>query len=119
MDIQEHHINDIKIAEIISDDIIIQNLEEALDVMGNMYYQGFEGMIIREQHITPDFFDLKNKMAGDILQKFATYRMRLAIVGDYSKFTSKSLGDFIYESNKGRHIYFVASTDDAINKLAH
>ena len=35
--------------------------------------------------------------------------IQLAIVGDFSKFTSKSLKDFIFESNKGKFINFIAS----------
>ncbi|MDD4645730.1 MAG: DUF4180 domain-containing protein [Bacteroidales bacterium] len=47
-----------------------------------LYYHGFDRMIIHEKNITPEFFDLKNRMAGEILQKFSNYRIRLAIVGD-------------------------------------
>jgi len=57
-------------------------------------------------------------LAGEILQKFSNYRVRLAIVGDFSTFTSKSIKDFIYESNKGRHINFVSSLDEAIKVLS-
>lgn len=117
MNIQSHSINDIEIAEIISDQVIIQNAEDALDLLGNIYYQGFDRMMIYQKNITPDFFDLKNKMAGEILQKFSTYRVRLAIIGDFSEFTSKSLKDFIYESNKGKHVNFVASVKDALTVL--
>lgn len=118
MNIQEHNINDSKIAEVIAEEVVIQNTEDALDLMGNIYYQGFDKMIIHQKDITAEFFDLKNKMAGDILQKFANYRIRLVIVGDYSKFTSQSLKDFIYESNKGKHVNFVRSTGDALSALA-
>jgi uncharacterized protein YdaL len=65
-----------------------------------------------------DFFDLKNGLAGKILQKFSTYRIRLAIIGDFSVYTSKSLSDFIYESNKGRQIAFVVSVEEALNRLS-
>ena len=41
-------------------------------------------------------------MAGEILQKFSNYRVRLAIVGDFTPYSSKSIKDFIYESNKKR-----------------
>jgi len=118
MKIQEHNIHNSKIAEVISEEIIIRNTEDALDLMGNIYYQGFDKIIIHQKDITADFFDLKNKMAGDILQKFANYRIQLAIVGDYSTFTSQSLKDFIYESNKGKHVNFVTSTGDALSALA-
>ncbi len=115
MNIQSHQTVGTAIAEVISDDVVIQNTEDALDLLGNVYYQGFDHVIIHQKNITPDFFDLKNKMAGDILQKFSNYRVRLAIVGDFSSFSSKSLRDFIYESNKGRHINFVASVGEALN----
>ena len=39
MNIQVHKVNDIEIAEIISDDIVFHNAEEALDLIGNVYYQ--------------------------------------------------------------------------------
>ena len=68
--------------------------------------------------MTADFFDLKSGIAGEILQKFSNYRIRLAIVGDFSKYTNKSLKDFIYESNKGGQINFVDSQLDAINVLS-
>ena len=118
MHIRSHNISDIKIAEVTSDKIIIRQTNDALDLMGNMYYQGFDRIIIHEKDITADFFDLKNKMAGEILQKFSYYRIRLAIIGDFSKFTSKSLRDFIYESNRGKHVYFAASVEEALDALA-
>lgn len=114
MKIKAHNINDIKIAELISDETIINNTEDGLDLLGNLYYQGFDRIVINEKNIIPDFFDLRNGIAGEILQKFSTYRVRLAIVGDFSKYTSKSLKDFIFESNKSRHINFVPSTTEAI-----
>jgi hypothetical protein len=118
MKIVTHDINDTKIAEVISEVVIIDKIEDGLDLLGNLYYQGFDKIVIHENNITPDFFDLKTGIAGEILQKFSNYRVRLAIVGDFSKYTSKSLNDFIYESNKGRHINFVTSTTEAIKILS-
>jgi hypothetical protein len=43
--------------------------------------------------------------------------MRLAIVGDFSIFSSKSLQDFIYESNKGKQINFSDSVGNALKAL--
>jgi hypothetical protein len=53
-------------------------------------------------------------MAGEILQKFSTYRVQLTIVGDFSMYNSKSLKDFIFESNKGNQINFISSTTEAL-----
>jgi len=118
MNIVAHNINDIKIAEVISDTTIINNTEDGLNLLGNLYFQGFDRIIIHENNITADFFDLKSGIAGEILQKFSNYRVRLAIVGDFTKYTSRSLNDFIYESNKGKQINFVTSTTKAINILS-
>lgn len=105
------------VAEIISDKIEVTNTEDALDILGNCSYQGAERIILHEKNITPDFFDLKTTIAGDILQKFSTYNVRLAIVGDFSKYSSKSLADFIYESNKRGRISFVSTVAEATEKL--
>lgn len=115
MEIITHDTINTKIAEISTDAIVLKTIEDGLDILGNLYFQGFDKVIIHEKNIIPDFFDLKTKIAGDILQKFAQYRMPLTIVGDFTKFESKSLNDFIYESNKGKEINFVSSTSDVIN----
>lgn len=118
MEIVTHHRNDVEIAEVISEELILNNSEEGLDLLGNLYYQGFDRVIMHEKNIIHDFFNLENGMAGEVLQKFSNYRVRLAIIGDFSTYTSKSLRDFIYESNKGRHINFVASPAEAIAILS-
>ena len=107
MEIKTHNIEDTKVAEIITDKVILRSTEDGLDLLGNLYYQGFDKIIIHEKNITPEFFDLKTKIAGEILQKFAQYQMPLIIVGDFSKYKSKSLNDFIFESNKSQQINFI------------
>jgi hypothetical protein len=118
MEIKIHNISDTVIAEVISENYIINKIEDGLDLLGNIYYQGIDRIIVHKKNITPDFFDLKSGIAGEILQKFSTYRVRLAIVGDFSQYTSKSLNDFILESNKGRHINFISQCSDAIKILS-
>jgi hypothetical protein len=117
MKIVIHKLNDSSIAEVIADEIIIKKTQDALDIMGDCFFNGSKSIIFHEKNISGDFFDLKTRIAGDILQKFSTYGMRLAIVGDFSKYTSKSLKDFIFESNKFGRINFVSSVDEAKEKL--
>lgn len=118
MKIETHTLNDTNIAEIISNDEIIKTTDDGLDLLGNLYYQGFDKIIVYEKNITAAFFDLKTGIAGEILQKFSTYRVCLAIVGDFSKYESKSLRDFIFESNKVGHVNFVPSLSLAIEQLS-
>ena len=52
------------------------------------------------------------------MQKFINYDVKAAIYGDYSRYTSKPLKDFIYESNNGKDVFFVSDKDEAIQKLS-
>ena len=75
-------------------------------------------IIINKAAICKEFFDLSTKIAGEILQKFINYRKRIAIIGDFSIYTSKSLKDFIYECNKGKNIFFTSDVEQAIKRLS-
>lgn len=117
MQIIPHHINETAIAEIVSDEIVFGNVPCALDVIANCGYQGFDRIIVYEKNLPSEFFDLKTQLAGEILQKFSNYNSRLAIVGNFSKYESKSLRDFIYESNKIGRVNFVSSVEEAKSAL--
>lgn len=110
--------NGLKIACIASKKIIINDAEDALELIANCWYNGFDSVIISSENITPEFFDLKTGIAGEILQKFTTYDLRFAVTGDFSEVESKSLRDFIRESNRNGRILFVSSAEDALNRLS-
>ncbi len=71
------------------------------------------------KRLSDDFFRLSTRLAGEVVQKFANYRLRLAIVGDISQWISqsKSLRDFIYEANHGQVVWFIADTDELFRRL--
>ncbi|WP_342331222.1 DUF4180 domain-containing protein [Pedobacter sp. FW305-3-2-15-E-R2A2] len=117
MNIVTHEKGVIKVAELISDQILIGNVEDGLQLMGDLYYQGYDKIIIYETNITPDFFDLKTRLAGEVLQKFSNYRVQLAIIGEFSKYPRKSIRDFIYESNKGKIVNFLPTVAAAKDKF--
>lgn len=117
MNIEIIRINDVNIAELVSHKIEITEVQDALDLLGNSDYLGATKIIVKEENFSPDFFDLKTGLAGEILQKFSTYRKQLAIVGEFEKYKSKSLRDFIYESNKTGRILFVSNIEEARMQL--
>ncbi len=114
MDIIIKEYEGVKIAEVAGNGVIINELDDAVDLLGNSDYLGASCTILMKEQINPEFFDLKTGLAGDILQKFSNYNKKLAIVGDFSNISSKSLRDFIYESNKGKRINFVETKEEAI-----
>ena len=100
-------LNGFKTAEVISDEILIPNIRKGTDLLVDIYYQGIDHIIINEKNITPDFFNLKSGMAGEILQSISNFRFKLSIKGDISKYDSKSLHSFIAESNDLGQISFI------------
>jgi hypothetical protein len=113
MDIEIIQVGEIKIAAIKAENVLIKDSQDALDLMADCSYNGSRKIILYESNIIQEFFDLKTGIAGEILQKFSTYNVQLAIIGNYSKFKSKSLKDFIFESNKIGRINFVNSLHEA------
>ena len=110
--------NGIICAIVNSDELIITDAQSALDVLMTAKYDaGTKNIVIPKGLIVEDFFILSTGLAGDILQKYINYGGRIAIYGDYSHYTSRPLHDFIYESNKGKDVFFVATEDEAIEML--
>lgn len=119
MKIETVTINNKTIAVISDENLILTDVQSALDLIGTI---GFEyrvnRVVIDKNNITEDFFTLRNQLAGDILQKFSTYQVKIAIVGDFSMYTSEALLAFIRESNQGSDVFFLTSKDEALRKLS-
>lgn len=113
--LKEHGVD---LAVISSDEKIIVDVQSALDLMMTVKYgTGAARLVLDKRAVCEEFFILSTGMAGEILQKFINYQMKAAFFGDYSHYTSKPLRDFIYESNHGKDFFFVATREEAIQKL--
>ena len=118
MEVSRFKENNKEIAVINSNEILISDVQSALDFMATVRYEtGCDLIVINKEAICESFFDLKTKIAGEVLQKFINYHIKIAIVGDFSGYKSNSLRDFIYESNRGRDIFFLPDKMQAIEKL--
>lgn len=106
------------IAELTAQEVALRTPQEVLELFGSFYPQHVDGVILYEANLPPEFFQLRTKLAGEILQKFVNYKVKLAIVGDFAKVESKALADFIRESNQGRQFFFVATRAEALERLA-
>lgn len=101
-----------------SDEPVITDAQSAIDLLMSAQYDvGSKDIVIPKQLVAEDFFVLSTGLAGEVLQKYVNYGGRMAIYGDYSRYTSKPLKDFMYESNKGRDFFFVSTRDEAIAAL--
>ena len=115
MDYIIHQKNGKEIVEISTNDLFITSTQDMLDVMANV---PSNIIVLKKEMVHESFFELKSGLAGEILQKLSNYFVKLAIAGDYSGYNSKSLKDFIYESNKRNQVIFVNTVEEAIERLS-
>ncbi|TCZ75341.1 DUF4180 domain-containing protein [Paenibacillus albiflavus] len=119
MNIAKIEKNGIHIAVVSSSEIVIGDVQSALDLMATVQYEtGCDRIVVNKTILSEEFFDLKTRLAGEILQKFINYRVKFAIWGDFSVYSSKSLRDFIYECNNGNDTFFLPTEQQAIEKLS-
>ena len=98
----------------------LRNSRDATDLIGSARSQAGAVVVIPEERLGDDFFRLKTQIAGEILQKFVMYGVRVAIVGDISRHTDQSpaLRDFVYECNAGEHIWFLPDLRSVAKRLS-
>ena len=83
----------------------------ARDLAAEASAAGASMVAVPADRLEPGFFDLRSGVAGDILQLTATYRFRLAIVGELPEpaASSNAFAALVRESNAGSQHWFVTS----------
>ena len=95
--------------------VLITDGPSAMELLAAARYEtGCSAVVLRKEQLAEGFFRLSTGLAGEVLQKFVNYQMRLGIVGDFSQYASKPLRDFIRESNEGRQICFQPTEAEAL-----
>lgn len=98
--------------------IAINNIQDALDLMAEVKHnEGADKLIIGKENLPESFFELKTRFAGEVLQKYTNYGLKLAIVGDFKNIESKSLNDFIVECNRGTSFFYCDTLENALEML--
>ena len=119
MNIDYLSVNGTEIAVVSGEAAEVTTPQAALDLAMSVKYEtGGSRLAIDKRVLGENFFILSTGVAGEILQKFINYHVKAAIFGDYSRYTSKPLRDFIYESNNGKDFFFTASREEAVERLS-
>ncbi|MFG2359558.1 DUF4180 domain-containing protein [Streptomyces sp. NPDC048521] len=92
----------------------------ALDLIGDAMGQDAQLVAVPVERIADEFFRLRSGVAGAVVQKFANYRLRLAVVGDISRHVADStaLRDFVYEADQGGRLWFLADAGKLDERLS-
>lgn len=94
--------------------------DTALDLIGDAMGCHAEVVAVPVERVADEFFALRSGVAGDVVQKFVNYRLRLVIVGDIVSHVADSdaLRDFVREANRGTQMWFVADRAELEQRLA-
>jgi hypothetical protein len=116
---KSYDIHGVRVFECAAEGAPLRNDSDAVDLIGKALEQHANVIVLPTERLDDDFFRLRTRIAGEFIQKFVNYGLRLAIVGDISRHVaeSSSLRAFVYESNRGDHVWFVASADDLDKRL--
>ena len=94
--------------------------QDALDLIGEAFGDEVAVVVVPADRVADDFFELRTRVAGDVVRKFAAYRIRLVVMGDIAErlAASESLRAFVHEINKGSDIWFVRDNTELGAKLS-
>ena len=91
--------------------ISIQSFRDISDAIAACF--GTDGLILTENDLAQEFFDLRSGLAGEVFQKFINYKLRMAIVLPDPEAYGERISELAYEHKSHTMIRFVRSKDEA------
>ena len=96
--------------------ISIRSFDNISDALGACI--GAAGLILTEEDLAREFFDLHSGLAGELFQKFTNYKLRVAIVLPDPEAYGERFSELAYEHMTHNIIRFVPTKDEAKAWLA-
>jgi Domain of unknown function (DUF4180) len=91
--------------------IFIDSFPTISDAVGKCYSSA--GLILTEQDVSPEFFNLRSGLAGELFQKFTNYRLHLALVLQNTDAYGERFSELVLEHRTHPMIRFFNSVDEA------
>ncbi len=89
----------------------IRSLEDVSDAIGAVY--GADGLLLSEAELSPEFFDLRSGIAGELFQKFTNYQIHLAVVVKSLEVYGERFGELAFEHKNHKLIRFFDDVEAA------
>ncbi len=113
MNHRTHTANGKTYVEIISAKNPVKTEADALDLVALCGENETSLLLIHHDALDADFFDLKTRSAGLMLQKFANYHIKAVVVLPEDIVQSKRFMEMALEANKGNSFRIYASREEA------
>jgi len=102
-----------KYIELISATEPLSTENDALDLIALCWEHETHALMIHCTALSEDFFKLKTKVAGDIIQKFINYGIKAAAIIPQETIQKGRFKEMAMETNKGNHFRLYESKEDA------
>ncbi len=106
-----------KYIELISTTEPLTTENDALDLIALCWEHETTALLIHYATLSEDFFKLKTKVAGNIIQKFINYGIKAATIVPLETIQKGRFKEMALETNKGNHFRLYESKDDAVKWL--
>ncbi len=90
---------------------------DPLAVFTSCIESGAPALLLDQDALSAEFFDLSTRLAGELLHKLSTYRIRMAGVVPDPSVHSPRFQDFVRETNTGGQFRFFPTRRQAIDWL--
>ena len=112
-------IADARVLYLDGDGALVATPADANDLIGEAWGHQATVVAVPVSRLDPEFFRLSSGLAGEVAQKFVNYRLTLAVIGDISAHVEASgaLRDFVWESNRAGHVWFLADRVELAARL--
>ncbi len=118
MRIEEH--GDLRVQFLEVEGPVISTNDQTSDLIGNAWVDGASVIAVPVARLDPSFFELSSGFAGEVTQKIVNYQLKLAVIGDLGDVVaaSQAFADYVWETNRADHIWFVPDEAALAEKLA-
>ncbi len=86
---------------------------DVMDLIAAAWEHGMTRLMLQEEALSDEFFDLRSGLAGIALQKFVNYQIRTAAVISNETAIRGRVKEMVTELNKGSHFRVFPSIADA------
>ena len=91
--------------------IAIRSFDDIPDAVGACF--GKAGLVLTEDDLSPEFFNLSSGLAGELLQKLMNYKVRTAIIVVNPEAYGERFAELAFEHRSHGTIRIVRSRDEA------
>ena len=91
--------------------------EEATDFISKCWENDTNYLVFYDKALSDDFFNLKTRLAGMVLQKFMNYKIKVGVIIEDEDRLNDRFREMILESNKGNDFRTFKDITEAENWL--